>query len=153
MGRAREGEEMGRRAGALVVLLALGVVLLVAPGRAAAEAGKVARHAGEKLVRGVVNLGTGWTEMVEQPYVIGTQQGWLAGTLRGPIEGLGMTVARTLGGAYEILTFPLPIPSGARPMVEPGYVWQDDPEQARPRAGPGTGGGGGGAQDAEAEGR
>lgn len=133
-------------------MLALGTSVLVLPARAAAEAGDVPLRAGEKLVRGVVNLGTGWAEIVKQPYVIGKHEGWLAGTFRGPIEGLGMVLARTVGGAYEILTFPLPIPPRYQPMVQPGYVWQEELETSRPGADAGTGGDAGGAQGAATEG-
>lgn len=127
---------MRRRAGLLVVACAVSMSVLVLPARVAAERGGVVERAGEKLVRGLVNLGTGWVEILKQPYLIGKQHGWLAGTLRGPVEGLGMVVARTVGGAYEILTFPLPIPSGYQPMVEPDYVWQDERDRSGPSDGP-----------------
>lgn len=143
---------MRRRVGVFAVVLAVGISVLVAPAGAAAESGGVGERAGKKLVRGVVNLGTGWLEILKQPYVIGQRHGWLAGMLRGPIEGLGMVVARTVGGAYEILTFPVPIPPGYRPMVEPGYVWQGEAKVSRSRSDPEAGGGEHGPQEGEGEG-
>src|SRR5574341_2652782 len=65
---------------------------------------------GTKFVRGVANLATGWVEIPKQVYVVGSNEGWVAGALRGPFDGLGMFVARTVAGAYEILTFPIPVP-------------------------------------------
>ncbi len=127
---------MRLRARVLVALLALGASVLVSPARVAGGTSGVVERAGEKLERGLVNLGTGWAEILKQPYLIGKEHGWLAGTLRGPVEGLGMVVARTVSGAYEILTFPLPIPSGYQPMVEPDYVWQDERDRSAPGDGP-----------------
>lgn len=143
---------MGRRARVLASLLAVWMSLLILPAYTDAEKDGVAQRAGTKLVRGVVNVGTGWTEIVKQPYLIGKQQGWLAGTFRGTIEGLGMVVARTVGGAYEILTFPFPIPPGYQPMVEPSYVWEDEVEASGSRSDAETGRGGNEPQAGESEG-
>lgn len=148
---AIKGEGM-RRGARVAAVVAVGIVLLVPPAYADAENSGVAGRAGMKLVRGVVNLGTGWTEIVKQPYLIGKQQGWLAGTFRGTIEGLGMVVARTVGGAYEILTFPFPIPPGYQPMVEPSYVWEDEVEASGSRSDAETGRGGNEPQAGESEG-
>lgn len=126
--------------------------MAVPPARAADGARGIAERAGEKLVRGVVNLGTGWAEILKQPYLIGKHEGWRAGALRGPIEGLGMVFVRTIGGAFEILTFPLPIPSGYQPMVEPDYVWQEDTAASGRGSGAAPLGGGEGTQEGEAEG-
>ncbi len=141
-----------RRGARVAAVVAVGIALLVPPAYADAEKDGVAQRAGAKLVRGVVNVGTGWTEIVKQPYLIGKQQGWLAGTFRGTIEGLGMVVARTVGGAYEILTFPFPIPPGYQPMVEPSYVWEDEVEASGSRSDAETGRGGNEPQAGESEG-
>lgn len=82
---------------------------------------------GTKLVRGVANLTTGVGEFPKQIYLIGKKEGWVQGAFRGPVEGLGMFLARTLGGAYEIVTFLIPLPSGYQPMLLPEYVWQLEP--------------------------
>ncbi|MGH7230565.1 MAG: exosortase system-associated protein, TIGR04073 family [Nitrospiraceae bacterium] len=85
---------------------------------------------GTKLTRGVVNLTTGWMEVPKQIYHVGQEEGWVIGVVRGPFDGLGMLAARTLAGAYEILSFPLPIPSRYQPMLLPDYVWQADAPEA-----------------------
>jgi putative exosortase-associated protein (TIGR04073 family) len=82
---------------------------------------------GAKLMRGVVNLATGVGEFPKQIYLIGDKEGWVQGVFRGPVEGLGMFIARTVGGAYEIVTFLIPLPSGYQPMLLPEYVWQPEP--------------------------
>ena len=89
---------------------------------------------GTKLMRGLANLVTGVGEIPKQIYLIGQKEGWVQGTFRGPFEGLGMFVARTVAGAYEVLTFPIPVPPGYQPMLLPEYVWQ--PEPASQLAGP-----------------
>jgi putative exosortase-associated protein (TIGR04073 family) len=80
-----------------------------------------------KLLRGVANMLTGWAEFPKQLRDVWTREGWAAGLTRGPIDGLGMLFARTMAGAYETLTFPLPVPPRYQPLVEPAYVWQPDP--------------------------
>ncbi|MGH7254382.1 MAG: exosortase system-associated protein, TIGR04073 family [Nitrospirales bacterium] len=88
--------------------------------------GAAALGMGTKLVRGVVNVTTGWLEMPKQMYRHATLQGWTGGLLIGPFEGLGMSFVRTLAGAYEVLTFPLPVPPRYQTMVTPDYVWEPD---------------------------
>lgn len=104
-------------------------LLTVAP--AQAETAPVLSHMATKLIRGVVNFATGWAEVPKQIYLIGREEGWTTGMIRGPIDGLGMFAARTVAGAYEILTFPLPIPPGYQPMLQPDYVWQAEPPEAQ----------------------
>ncbi|OLD74828.1 MAG: hypothetical protein AUG95_01395 [Nitrospirae bacterium 13_1_20CM_4_62_6] len=70
----------------------------------------------------------------------------VTGALRGPIDGLGMFVARTVAGAYEVLTFPIPLPPRYQPMLFPEYIWQpelpsDRADAARPLADSGSDGG------------
>ncbi len=79
-----------------------------------------------KLVRGAANFATGWVELPKQIYLVGHNEGWVTGALRGPIDGLGMFIGRTVAGAYEVLTFPLPIPPHYQPMLRPDYVWQQE---------------------------
>jgi putative exosortase-associated protein (TIGR04073 family) len=80
-----------------------------------------------KLGRGMANLGMGWMEFPKQIYVVGKEEGWFLGLTRGPVDGLGMTLARTVAGIYEVFTFPIPIPPHYQPLIQPPYVWQPDP--------------------------
>ncbi|HXF91163.1 MAG TPA: exosortase system-associated protein, TIGR04073 family [Nitrospiraceae bacterium] len=109
-------------------VLGLCAVLLigdVAVGRT--EEPPIWRQAGMKLLRGAINFSTGWMELPKQIYRIGQAEGWVTGAVQGPIDGLGMFVARTVAGAYEVLTFPVPVPPRYQPLFEPRFVWQDDP--------------------------
>lgn len=82
-----------------------------------------------KFVRGVANFTTGWLEIPKQISIVSREEGWVKGAMRGSIEGLGMFLARTLAGAYEILTFPVPLPPGYQPMLQPEYVWEPEPAE------------------------
>jgi putative exosortase-associated protein (TIGR04073 family) len=92
----------------------------------------IAYQIGAKFARGATNFATGWIEVPKQIYLVGQHEGWLMGSFRGPIDGLGMFVARTVAGAYEVLTFPLPIPPQYQPMLKPEYVWQPEPTGSPP---------------------
>ncbi|MBD0305310.1 MAG: exosortase system-associated protein, TIGR04073 family [Nitrospiraceae bacterium] len=108
-------------------LLLVGLVIMIGYGSftsAYAEEQSIPIAIGTKLTRGVVNLATGWIELPKQIVVVGHEKGWAAGVFRGSIDGLGMGLARTLAGAYEILSFPLPLPPRYQPMLLPDYVWQ-----------------------------
>ena len=82
---------------------------------------------GTKLVRGLANLTTGVGEIPKQIYLVGKREGWVQGAVRGPLEGFGMFIARTVVGAYEVVTFPIPVPSDYQPALLPDYVWQPEP--------------------------
>lgn len=107
------------RAAAILISLCLFTVA-----HAQEETTSVMNQIAIKLARGAVNFATGWVEVPKQIYLVGREEGWTTGLIRGPIDGLGMFAARTIAGAYEILTFPVPIPPGYQPMVQPDYVWQ-----------------------------
>ena len=78
-----------------------------------------------KLIRGMVNLSTGWIEVPRQIYEVGTHEGWVRGLLRGPFDGIGMFFARTVAGAVETATFPVPLPT-YKPLLTPAYAWESE---------------------------
>ena len=81
-----------------------------------------------KLVRGSVNVTTGWVEAPAQVLWTTEVDGSIAGVSVGAVRGLARGVRRTLVGAYEIITFLLPnYPTGGggdpyRPIIEPTFV-------------------------------
>ncbi len=92
-----------------------------------AEEPSVAEQIAMKFARGTVNFTTGWAELPKQIYLVGHREGLMMGALRGPIDGLGMFIARTIAGVYEVLTFPVPLPPQYQPMLKPDYIWQPEP--------------------------
>lgn len=91
-----------------------------------AEEEPLALQPAKKLARGVTNLATGWLEVPKQVYEVGREEGWLVGLARAPFDGLGMSVARTVAGMYEMVTFPIPAPFDYQPLLEPTFVWERD---------------------------
>jgi putative exosortase-associated protein (TIGR04073 family) len=79
-----------------------------------------------KGVRGAANLLTGWVELPKQIYLTGAKDGWLRGSVIGPLKGIGMTVVRTVSGAGELMTFFVPYPGFYDPWFEPRFVWQKE---------------------------
>ncbi len=76
-----------------------------------------------KAGRGMANMTTGWLELPKQIYLTSKEDGIAKGILIGPLKGLGMTVARTVGGGGEFITFFLSYPGFYDPYFEPAYVW------------------------------
>ncbi|MCM8790879.1 MAG: exosortase system-associated protein, TIGR04073 family [Candidatus Omnitrophica bacterium] len=81
----------------------------------------------KKLGRGAANF---LTFPYEIPYRIGEankSDGPYAAFTVGVVKGLTMSVYRALIGAYEILSFPLPIPEGYRPIItDPEFFFEQE---------------------------
>lgn len=81
-----------------------------------------------KLVRGSVNIATGWVEAPARVLWTTEVEGSIAGVSVGAVRGVALGIRRTLVGAYEIVTFLLPnypMQGGGdpyRPIVEPTFV-------------------------------
>lgn len=111
------------------------VSALVLPGMAAADRYKttddvtpqeVADGMGSKFARGVANIATGWIEFPKQIYLTKEEDGWGRAVAVGPIKGIVMMLVRTVSGAVEVLTFPVPYPGFYGPLFDPAYVWQKE---------------------------
>lgn len=79
-----------------------------------------------KLVRGLTNIVTGWVEVPKRVHETTERSGPGAGFTFGLVRGLGYGFIRTIGGAYETITFPFPAPPDYRPVMRPPYVFQGD---------------------------
>ncbi len=77
---------------------------------------------GKKLGRGLANLGFGWLDIPKGIESVGNDSNFLAAITWGPIYGTGNAIVRTLAGAYEVLTFPIPHPANFEPLVQPEFV-------------------------------
>ncbi len=77
-----------------------------------------------KLARGVGNLLFGVLEVSRNIYNTSERDGILAGLTAGTFKGVGYTIVRMGTGAYETITFPLPLPEDYRPLVQPEYPWE-----------------------------
>jgi putative exosortase-associated protein (TIGR04073 family) len=97
-----------------IILLALMIINIAS----ASYAQDMAR----KLGRGVGNILTGWIEMPKNIYDTSVENNVLAGITLGLVKGVGKTVMRTVVGAYETVTFPIPVPEDYAVIVEPEFV-------------------------------
>jgi putative exosortase-associated protein (TIGR04073 family) len=113
-----------------LILLALTMAMVLSP-RSVLRADDLTRSHTDaskmmyKLGRGVTNVLTGW---IEVPKNIAEKWGRMdpfSGTVIGFFSGLGWGFGRTMTGFYEVLTFPLPIPEGYVPLMEPELVLTD----------------------------
>jgi putative exosortase-associated protein (TIGR04073 family) len=122
----RRSKLLNRRGVQMWVLLTVLVASLAADAPAHAdESHALGDRISGKLIRGVVNLSTGWIEVPRQIYEVGTHEGWVRGLLRGPFDGIGMFFARTIAGAVETATFPVPLPT-YKPLLTPAYAWESE---------------------------
>ncbi len=76
-----------------------------------------------KLGRGAVNTVTGWVEIPKRMVETSQRSGALTGFTWGLLRGLGHGFIRTVGGIYEVVTFPFPAPSEYRSVIQPEYVF------------------------------
>jgi len=78
-----------------------------------------------KLIRGTANVVFGWCEIPRNIHIEIENLDPFTGTAVGLIHGTGQGVVRTGWGIWEVVTFPIPIPSEYRNKVQPEFVWQD----------------------------
>ncbi len=77
-----------------------------------------AKHPGEKMARGFINVWNGQYELTDQWHESMYYDGPI-GVLTGFIAGAGRMATRMAGGAYDIITFLIPFPRKYGPVVEP----------------------------------
>ena len=107
-----------------LAMLAL-VVLVSGLVTAALAEELVSPAAAQKAVRGLANTGLGVVvELPKTVYYDILEDGPLYGLTVGILEGLSWGIARTLVGAYEVVTFPFPVPEGYRPIYKPDYPYE-----------------------------
>lgn len=89
------------------------------------EIGEYAVGSGVKLGRGIVNTSTGWVEFFRGIYDKTVEYDPVTGLIYGSLYGTGMTVIRTVSGAYDAATFLFPAPRRFETTINPEFVWQD----------------------------
>lgn len=79
-----------------------------------------------KLGRGVANVATGAIEVPKAIQETFYEEGPVAAVSWGLLDGLYKFVARTVVGAYEIVSFPIPFPADYAPIVEPEFLFSQE---------------------------
>ena len=78
-----------------------------------------------KLYRGVVNAATGFLEIPNQISQTWKLKGPGEGLTLGFAKGIGYAIARSVSGAYDIVTFPIPAPAAYQPIMQPEFVFSE----------------------------
>jgi putative exosortase-associated protein (TIGR04073 family) len=76
-----------------------------------------------KLGRGVANVLSAPLELIRKPFLVGQQDGGLAGVTVGIVQGLGAAVIREGAGLIEVVTFFAPFPNHFQPLVKPEFIY------------------------------
>ena len=79
-----------------------------------------------KLGRGVANVATGILELPNNIVSVTEEDGYVAGVTYGIMKGLAWSVVRIAVGAYETVTFLVPIPFHYDPILEPEFLLSDE---------------------------
>ncbi|MBC8206400.1 MAG: exosortase system-associated protein, TIGR04073 family [Kiritimatiellales bacterium] len=98
-------------------------------GHKLSESEEIVQDMSSKLSRGVFNVLTGWGEIPRQMIKSGRDKGWWAVLPIGIPAGAIMTFVRTATGAFETLTFIVPIDDSYGPIIDPAFVWQKAKEK------------------------
>jgi len=72
-----------------------------------------------KLGRGITNILEGPCEFYVQTTLLPPETETIYAVGIGLSKGFGMFLARELSGIYDIVTFPIPLPAGYKPLMEP----------------------------------
>ncbi|GAB6142393.1 hypothetical protein JCM14076_31220 [Methylosoma difficile] len=86
-----------------------------------ASATTYASRLGSKIGYGIMNSATGIGELPKTVMVTSKTDGVAYAATAGVVTGLFHTIGRTLSGAADLATFFIP----TKPIVQPGFVWQD----------------------------
>ena len=76
-----------------------------------------------KVGRGVANIATSAFEIpisIQEKFY---SDGPMAACTYGLVDGIYKLIRRTVVGAYEIITFPIPFPADYAPIVEPEFLF------------------------------
>ena len=91
----------------------------------------LADTAAQKAVRGLANLGCGIVALPGEIYATWQKDGPALAWSAGLGAGLGMVVARTMVGFFELTTSPAPWPKeDFAPLIEPPFPWSYFQESA-----------------------
>lgn len=77
-----------------------------------------------KLGRGLTNIVTSPFEILVQSIEVKKSHDHFTSLVAGPLRGIVVAGRRILTGAYEVVTFPLPIPKGYEPLWEPATIFE-----------------------------
>lgn len=93
-------------------------------------------HADDVVGGPVKKLGRGFANLVTSPFYVfkgmgdtAKKNGWMAGATWGLLEGAVNLVKRASVGAYEIVTFPVPLPANYEPILKDPEFFTDNKDR------------------------
>jgi putative exosortase-associated protein (TIGR04073 family) len=110
----------------VLVPVALAAVVLIAPTRSQAEESYGQRLL-DKASHGLSNVVLGWGELPKNVVNISSDCSFLAGMTWGVVRGAVHAASRTVVGAAEFVTSPIP----TEDYVTPPYIWDRLSEDTR----------------------
>jgi len=102
-------------------LLVVAALLFFSPQASMAANDTYPEQVGDKLAHGFANTITGIGELPKNIIIESNEKGLLTGIPVGIIVGIVESVGRTLTGALDIITFPIP----TKPIIYPDFIWKD----------------------------
>ena len=109
----------------LLSLLLIVIFLLPLAASAEVEDAPTGQNALRKLARGIANVLFGVVEVPNQITKVSSNQGGGAGVTYGVGKGVVRWVEREFVGVYDIVTFPVPVPKGYKPVMKPEFPAED----------------------------
>jgi len=97
------------------------LILLLMQSVSFAQADSYFDQVGEKLAVGTSNVALSWLEIPKNILVTSHQHNVLVGVSAGTMKGVLHMMGRTLLGAFDLVTLPIPSES----IVKPAYVYQN----------------------------
>jgi putative exosortase-associated protein (TIGR04073 family) len=78
-----------------------------------------------KFGRGMANVVISPAELYAQPVLLSKDHEIPIAFFGGLFKGISMFLVREVVGVYEMVTFPIPLPKGYRPLFEPATTFTD----------------------------
>lgn len=97
------------------------VLLWAASAPVQADTAGYGEKIGRKFGSGYTNMVFGMAEIPKNAILTTNQTNALFGVTGGIFKGILHGVGRTLAGAVDLITFPIP----SEPIPKPAYVWED----------------------------
>jgi putative exosortase-associated protein (TIGR04073 family) len=115
-----KGKEIDMKKWLLALGMAVFVLISLAPRTFASE-----ENAFTKFGRGMANIIISPGELYTQPLLLSKNSEPSIAIFGGLFKGILMFAAREVVGIYEVITFPIPVPKGYRPIIEPATTFTD----------------------------
>ena len=109
----------------LLSLLLIATLALSLTARADLDEAPSKQNALRKLGRGFANVLFGIVEVPNQITKVTSERGGGAGVTYGVGKGLLRWFGRELAGVYDVVTFPVPLPKGYKPIMQPEFPNDD----------------------------